>query len=501
MAKELPKEYIRIIGEDFLRLVEENNLNPDIPSDVKKISDLRKQIEIPKGYKVERLNNFIRTQLEAKAKGKTSKSLLTIRQPTVSQGKLNRELSEHKPFDEVSMQPGESDDIKNLYNKRTALTEEFIESIRDIDPSGERYPPEMIDRYVDYINKSHKELKGEVARQNKIYPPGSKVSRGHQHPVSKSIDNPANIVPTEPLIQNQLKGNRYSLDPKGQKATGNFADTSKKWSENWRDDFLVWADRPENGGSGILSQRGLYSELEEQKLNEMSGIDYDNLSPEDKIKAGENIQDEIGKLENRNPFDPSQQAKQREWGILSQDQSDQMGKFAEETNFKRKPRFEVSEVGRRLGGVGSKFRTADAVGQFASGNYLGGGLALALQNQGVQKQVMKRLARFGGQQVAGMAPGAGAAMAALETQGYASQGRWTQAGIAAFSGIVGEIPLVGDAISGAADLTNTVIDITTGNLGRPSIEDQHADIDNQRVKMGVDGFLENVPTRAARAFR
>ena len=489
MAKELPKEYIRIIGEDFLRLVEENNLNPDIPSDVKKISDLRKQIEIPKGYKVERLNNFIRTQLEAKAKGKTSKSLLTIRQPTVSQGKLNRDLSEHKPFDEVSMQPGESDDIKNLYNKRTALTEEFIESIRDIDPSGERYPPEMIDRYVDYINKSHKELKGEVARQNRIYPPGSKVSRGHQHPVSKSIDNPANIVPTEPLIQNQLKGNRYSLDPKGQKATGNFADTSKKWSENWRDDFLVWADRPENGGSGILSQRGLYSELEEQKLNEMSGIDYDNLSPEDKIKAGENIQDEIRKLENRNQFDPSQQADQKKWGILSQNQSDQMGKFAEETGFKPKPRFNVGEVGRRLGGVGSKLRVGDSVARIASGDIIGGGAGLIMQHPAFHKQIAKRLGQTLAKSGAKLIPGVGMTMGTLEAAGYASQGRLTQAGIASFSALVGEIPGVGDFLSAGADLLNTGIDLATGNAAKVQME-----LDDVKE---FDGF----PIRAARALR
>tara|TARA_E500000305_G_C4000399_1_gene226994 strand:- start:48 stop:1454 length:1407 start_codon:yes stop_codon:yes gene_type:complete len=151
--------------------------------------------------------------------------------------------------------------------------------------------------------------------------------------------------------------------------------------------------------------------------------------------------------------------------------------------------------------VGGKLRTADSVAQIASGNYVGGGLSLALQNQSVQKQIMKRLARFGGQQVAGMAPGAGAAMAALETKGYASQGRWTQAGISAFSGIVGEIPLVGDAISGAADLTNTVIDITTGNLGRPSLEDQHTDIDNQRTKMASDGFLENFTSKGFKKVR
>ena len=51
-----------------------------------------------------------------------------------------------------------------------------------------------------------------------------------------------------------------------------------------------------------------------------------------------------------------------------------------------------------------------------------------------------------------------------------SQGRWTQAGIAGLSGIVGEVPLVGDLISAGLDLTNTGIDLATGNIN-PDIDE------------------------------
>ena len=218
----------------------------------------------------------------------------------------------------------------------------------------------------------------------------------------------------------------------------------------------------------------------------MSGIDYDNLSPEDKIKAGENIQDEIRKLENRNQFDPSQQADQRKWGILSKNQSDQMGKVAEETGFKPKPRFEVGEVGRRLGGVGNKLRVGDSLAQIASGNVIGGGAGLIMQHPAFHKQIGKALSKTLAKSGAKLIPGVGMTMGTLEAAGYAKQGRLTQAGIAGFSALVGEIPMVGDFLSAGADLVNTGIDIATGNLGK--------------VEMEIDDVKEfdGVPIRAAR---
>ena len=474
------------LGEQYLKLVKEKGLDPNKPSDVDKISDLRKELSIPEGFKIENANAFIRTKL----KSKNTKSLLKVVGPGKTQGKINRALNEFKPFDEVRQDPSKlSGEDLDIYNKKVSLTEEFIESIRDIDPTGEKYPPEMIDRYVDYIRKGKSDIRKEVNTLNKTFPAGSKVSIGHQYPVSKSIDTPANQVPTEPLLQNQQKGNRYSISPEGQKATGNFIDTKKGWTENFVNDFIVWSDRPENGGSGILSQRGLYPELAEQKLNEMSGIDYDNLSQEDKIKASEMIQDETRKLENRNQFDPSQQAKQREWGILSQDQSDQMGKFAEETGFKPKPRFEVTELGRRLGGVGSKLNTADSVAQIIGGNPIGGGVGLLMQQPAFHKQIAKALGKTLAKSGAKLLPGVGMTMGTLEAAGYASQGRLTQSGIASFSALVGEVPGIGDFLSAGADLLNTGIDIATGNMGK--------------VQMEMDDVIEfdGLPVRALKAAR
>ena len=490
MAKKIPKDVQTVIESieiELEKLIKEEGLSRTDPADKAARSALRKKVTrlIPENYNLQGINSYFRggkLDLQPSKAG--------------SQEISKRFIDEIKPGDERrAKQVDKNPKAVKRHKLRTDLTEKFKDIVSDLG-----YDDVQINEYIDQINDKNRALANERTRLNRTLPEGSKQSIGHLQPVSKTIDSPSNRV-LEPLTINIQKGDHYSLNPAGQMAIGNPSKTDLGNLENWKNDFLVWADKPENGGSGVLPQRGSYSELMEQKLSEMTGIQYDQLDDVGKIKAIQDIDDFQRTLQNRNQFTIGQQADQRKWGILSQDQSDQMGKIAEETGFKSKPRFEVGEVGRRLGGVGSKFRTADAVGQFASGNYLGGGLALALQNQGVQKQVMKRLARFGGQQIAGMAPGAGAAMAALESQGYASQGRWTQAGIAAFSGIVGEIPLFGDALSGAADLTNTVIDITTGNLGRPSLEDQHADIDNQRVKMASDGFIENFTPKGFRKVR
>ncbi len=150
--------------------------------------------------------------------------------------------------------------------------------------------------------------------------------------------------------------------------------------------------------------------------------------------------------------------------------------------------------------MGGKFNTADSVAQLASGNYVGGGIGLVLQNPSVQKAIAKRFSKFAGKQVAGLAPGVGGTLSALEAMGYTKQGRFTQATIAGLSGLVGEIPGIGDALSGALDLTNTGIDILTGNLGQPTVEEGHEYIDASRTDLAANGFVEGFDTKRVRSF-
>ena len=141
---------------------------------------------------------------------------------------------------------------------------------------------------------------------------------------------------------------------------------------------------------------------------------------------------------------------------------------------------------KKLGKVGGKLNTADSVAQIIGGNPLGGGLGLLMQQPGFHKQIGKALGKTLAKSGAKLLPGVGMTMGTLEAAGYASQGRLTQAGIASFSALVGEVPGIGDFLSAGADLVNTGIDIATGNLGK--------------VEMEIDDVKEfdGVPIRAAR---
>ena len=141
----------------------------------------------------------------------------------------------------------------------------------------------------------------------------------------------------------------------------------------------------------------------------------------------------------------------------------------------------IRDIGTKVGG---KLRATDSAAQLAAGNYIGGTIGLALQSPTLQK----RLAKLLGKQAAGIAPGVGGTLSAMESLGYAKQGRFTQAGIAALSGVVGEVPGLGDVLSAGLDVVNTGIDIFTGNIAGPSIEDQYKKIDTDTLEMVSKGF-------------
>lgn len=141
----------------------------------------------------------------------------------------------------------------------------------------------------------------------------------------------------------------------------------------------------------------------------------------------------------------------------------------------------IKDIGTKVGG---KLRATDSAAQLAAGNYVGGTIGLALQSPALQK----RLAKLLGKQAAGIAPGVGGTLSAMESLGYAKQGRFTQSGIAALSGVVGEIPGLGDVLSAGLDVVNTGIDIFTGNIAGPNIEDQYKKIDTDTLEMVSKGF-------------
>ena len=122
-----------------------------------------------------------------------------------------------------------------------------------------------------------------------------------------------------------------------------------------------------------------------------------------------------------------------------------------------------------------KTRKADAIANIglnaATGNYAGvavGGGALAmtaaLQNRQTQqalgKQIGKLVSKRAGRTMMKAVPGLDVLLSGQETVDYLKQGKLDQAGIAAVSGAVGWIPIIGDGVSASLDLTNTGIDIS-----------------------------------------
>ena len=125
------------------------------------------------------------------------------------------------------------------------------------------------------------------------------------------------------------------------------------------------------------------------------------------------------------------------------------------------------KVYKNLSGADAVVNLGAGIATGNIGAAAGGAVGLSLQNPAVQKYLAKRLARMGGK----LAPGVGIGLAAAEAAGYASQGRLAQAGIAGLSGAVGEVYLIGDLISAGLDLTNTGIDLFTGNFGGSGVDD------------------------------
>ncbi len=106
----------------------------------------------------------------------------------------------------------------------------------------------------------------------------------------------------------------------------------------------------------------------------------------------------------------------------------------------------------------------------ATGNYFGAAISTsqlamtrALNTASGQKAIAGQIAKLAGKRGAATAakliPGLDVAMSTMEAFGYLTEGKLDQAGIAALSGMIGWIPLVGDGIAAGLDLTNTGLDI------------------------------------------
>ena len=161
-----------------------------------------------------------------------------------------------------------------------------------------------------------------------------------------------------------------------------------------------------------------------------------------------------------------------------------------------------SKVGKLLGNVTSKTRTADLAAQaitgVATGNVVQAGVAggtlaatQVLQSPQVQKRVARQIAdlvaKRGAKTAAKFIPGLDIVISGKESWDYLRQGKLDQAGIAALSGAIGWVPVIGDGASAALDLTNTGLDIARLDFN------QQGDVNKKKI----DTDIPEVPNRQA----
>ncbi len=104
----------------------------------------------------------------------------------------------------------------------------------------------------------------------------------------------------------------------------------------------------------------------------------------------------------------------------------------------------------------------DALGMTIQGTQLAAGEAL--QTRAVQTRLAKKIAELSAKRAGKtglkLIPGVGLALSGAESYGYAQQGKWDQAIVSGISGVVGELPGFGDALSAGLDIWNTSQDIS-----------------------------------------
>ena len=160
-----------------------------------------------------------------------------------------------------------------------------------------------------------------------------------------------------------------------------------------------------------------------------------------------------------------------------------------------------NRVVKGLNKVSGKTRRADLIAQTATGigtgNVVQAGVAgttlamtEALKSPAAQKAIAKQIAEItakrGAKTAAKLIPGLDILLSGKESWDYLQQGKLDQAGIAALSGAIGWIPVIGDGASAALDLTNTGIDISRLDFNQKADEPEITNV-KKKNKLRLPG--------------
>ncbi len=134
----------------------------------------------------------------------------------------------------------------------------------------------------------------------------------------------------------------------------------------------------------------------------------------------------------------------------------------------------LSGISQKFGGLRRADQIANIGVNTAVGNYGGAAVGTGLLagsellkdakfQRRMATQISKLIAERGTKSAAKLIPGLDVLISGKETWDYLSRGKLDQAGIAFVSGALGWIPVIGDGISAALDLSNTGLDIARMN--------------------------------------
>jgi len=288
----------KALMKEFKRL----DLNPNIPAERDKLSKLLRESKSVQNiikkhapnFRIDALNNFLRTRIE----NPKAKNLIQLVPQGTDKGNIRRA--------DLSMQPGGEQYSRKgsiAEFKKSKKTQEFLNS-----PIIQTYDDAVVEKFFYEIHRDTVNLKNELRRANQGLDKNdpNKKSWGHLNRLSLSIDTPENVF-LELLSENIAKGDNYMENPASMMAIGNPTKEGESWLKNWERVFLNWADKPENGGDGILPQRGQYDAALEKQFRDIGSDQYSKLSTEEKDERYNQIQDLIHSEEQKKNYNPANQ--------------------------------------------------------------------------------------------------------------------------------------------------------------------------------------------------
>ena len=301
-SNEVPIKARQLLTKAILKEFKRLKLDPNIPAEKDQLSNvIRDSKEIKAiiqkhapNFRIKALNDFLRIRMD-NPKGK---NLIQLTPQGTDKGNIRRAALSRQPGGEEWSRKGS---LEELLKKEK--TKEFLNS-----PIIQTYDDAVVQKFFHEIHRDTVNLKNELRRANQGLDKNdpNKKSWGHLNRLSHSVDTPENVF-IELLSENIAKGDNYMENPDSMLAIGNPTKEDVGWLKNWERVFLSWADKKENGGTGLLPQRGQYDSALEKQFRDIGGDQYNKLSDKEKNKRYNQIQDLIHSEEQKKNYNPANQ--------------------------------------------------------------------------------------------------------------------------------------------------------------------------------------------------